>query len=96
MAQVIWTEQASAELLEIGEYLEEYSEYYAKAWVRKIYARVTNLEKFPYMGRVVPEIGDKNIRELIEGKYRLIYELLGEDIILIQKIFHSSRNLDQR
>ncbi len=48
------------------------------------------------MGRVVPEIGDKNIRELIEGKYRLIYELLGEDIILIQKVFHSSRNLDQR
>jgi hypothetical protein len=31
MAQVILTEQASAELIEIGEYLEEYSEYYAKA-----------------------------------------------------------------
>jgi toxin ParE1/3/4 len=60
--------------------------------MRKIYARVTRLEKFPYMGCVVPEIGDKNIRELIEGKYRLIYELLGEDIILIQKIFHSSRD----
>ena len=44
------------------------------------------------MGRVIPEIGRVRYRELIEGNYRLMYELLDEDIILIQRVIHQARD----
>jgi len=47
----------------------------------------------PKVGRKVPERNDENIRELIEGNYRIIYELRGEERIEVLLIHHSSRTL---
>jgi len=43
------------------------------------------------MGRVVPEIGDVNIRELFLYSYRLIYEL-SSDKIEILAIIHGKQD----
>lgn len=91
MAEVIWTTVATKELEDIGFYLEAYSEYYAKAIVKKIYSKVGTLTKFTMLGRVIPEVNDPKFREIIEGNYRVMYELLDEDVILIQRVIHSSR-----
>ena len=32
--------------------------------------------QFPNAGRVVPEFQDENVRELIEGQYRIVYRIL--------------------
>lgn len=92
MAEVIWTETATREIIEIGEYLEEYSSYYARKIVQQLYIRTSQLSSFPQMGRVIPEIGRGKYRELIEGNYRLMYEILDEDIVLVQRVIHQSRN----
>jgi toxin ParE1/3/4 len=92
MAQVIWTEQATAELEEIAHYLDAFSVHYAAAIVKKLYGRAQVLGQFPRMGRVIPELGDGRRRELLEGNYRLMYELLDEDVILIQRVIHSARD----
>jgi toxin ParE1/3/4 len=92
MAEVIWTQTATQEIVEIGEYLEGYSVVYARKTVRSLYSRATQLASFPEMGRVIPEIGRERYRELIEGNYRLMYELLDEDIILIQRVIHQARD----
>lgn len=47
------------------------------------------------MGRKVPEFDREEFRQLLEGDYRIIYELLDEDVVLIIKILHSSRNLER-
>ena len=47
----------------------------------------------PKVGRIVPEKNDENIRELIEGNYRIIYEIRGEDRIEVLLVHHSSRPL---
>ena len=43
------------------------------------------------MGRIVPEIGDPNVRELIVYSYRLIYEILPEEIRILALI-HGKRD----
>ena len=92
MAQVIWTETATQEIINIGEYLEGYSVNYARLTIQRFYNRATQLASFPEMGRIIPEIDDKRYRELIEGNYRLMYEILSDDIILIQRVIHQSRD----
>jgi toxin ParE1/3/4 len=50
----------------------------------------------PELGRIVPEKGDASIRELIEGNYRIIYEVKDPDRVEILLVHHSSRPLEIR
>ncbi|MCY7351941.1 MAG: type II toxin-antitoxin system RelE/ParE family toxin [Cytophagaceae bacterium] len=92
MATVVWSEKASDDVEKLAEYLAEESPPYASRLVELLYAKTDLLEKFPRVGRVVPEFEIDSIREIIFPPYRIIYELLDEDLVLIQKVFHSSRN----
>lgn len=93
MGQVIWTEQAYHDLQAIYEYIAESSKSYAKLISEKLFTRTQLLVSFPEMGRRVPEFQRDNVRELIEGSYRIIYEIMSDDLVLIQTIWHSSRPL---
>ncbi|MCY7351084.1 MAG: type II toxin-antitoxin system RelE/ParE family toxin [Cytophagaceae bacterium] len=94
MAQVIWTQTATAEIEEIAEYLSAYSEHYASLIISKIYQKTGLLISFPKLGRVIPEMTDPTRRELLEGNYRIMYELVNEDIVLIQRVIHTSRKFE--
>lgn len=45
----------------------------------------------PHSGRIVPELSQKNIREIIKGNYRIIYSLKDDFTIIILTIHHSAR-----
>jgi len=92
MATVVWSEDASDDVEQLAEYLAEKSPTRAAKLVEMLYAKTDLLEKFPRVGRVVPEFGDDTLREIISPPYRILYELLDEDLVLVQKVFHSSRN----
>ena len=54
--------------------------------------KVRLLERFPRMGRVVPEIRDEAIRELIYRQYRIVYVVdRGDEEVEVLTIFHSSQ-----
>ena len=93
MVKLIWTDQAIDDLSAIGDYISESSEKYAKLTVKKLYDRTDILKTFPLAGRIVPEKSEENIRELIEGNYRIIYEITPDNIIYIHTIYHSARDL---
>ncbi len=93
MAKLIWTDQAIKDLGHIGDYITEGSENYAKLTVKKLFDRSGILKAFPKAGRMVPEKNDENIRELIEGNYRIIYEIIYVDQINILTVYHSARDL---
>jgi len=61
--KVIWSPEAVEDLEAIAEYIERDSEFYAKAVVSKILDVARSIKDFPKIGRIVPEIGDENIRE---------------------------------
>ena len=92
MVHVNWTQQAKEDLKTIAEYISAGSVKYAKLQVIKIRSRTHILKSFAKSGRVVPEIADTNIRELIEGQFRIIYKICSHSKIDILTIHHSSRD----
>lgn len=63
---------------------------FAQVFVSRIYEMVEHLANFPQMGRMVPEVGDQTIREIIYRNYRIVYEM-REDYLRILTVFHGSR-----
>ena len=94
MAKIIFTNGARDDLHQLHEYLSQNSPAYAKRLLDKIISRVDMLHNFPQSGRKLPEApSDELLRELLEGNYRIIYELLPDERILILKIHHTLRPL---
>lgn len=62
-------------------------------YVASIVDKVDNLSLFPEMGRMVPELNLKNVREIIYGNYRIIYKIHSTDKVEIIAVHHSARML---
>jgi len=88
---VIWSTPARNDLKQIYDYIAKDSKYYAKNVVEKIITKSENLNEFPEIGRVVPEIGDDNVRELVIYSYRLIYEVVPDNVQILA-IIHGKRD----
>lgn len=92
MAAVVWSGQAKKELDDCAEYIDRDSPFYAAQFVDSILEKTKQLEIYPDSGRIVPEIGDLTIRELIHGNYRIIYKYFAsENCCQILSIYHSAR-----
>lgn len=92
MARVNWTSQALSDLEAIGDFIARDAPSFAQIFVNKVFLSVERLENFPYSGRIVPEISQDNIREIIFGSYRIVYLVNNEEVNILT-IFHSSRQL---
>lgn len=88
--EVVWSPEASEDLESIIQYIARDSEFYARAVVSKILEVSRNVCDFPLLGRIVPEIGDKKIRERFIYSYRLVYRI-EEKRILIIAVIHGKR-----
>ena len=93
MAQVEWSKLAKEDLQEIYDYISNDSERYALRVVDRIVERTEKLSVHPLTGRVVPEFEDENLRELIEGNYRIIYYMESKEKISIVRIYQGARLL---
>ncbi|MFD2601124.1 type II toxin-antitoxin system RelE/ParE family toxin [Flavobacterium suzhouense] len=91
MAEVRWTDQALYDIENIAEFIAKDSETYAKIQVERFFEETEILESFPLSGRIVPELKDKTIREIIFGNYRIIYRIFSKEYVDILTIHHSSR-----
>jgi toxin ParE1/3/4 len=89
---VIWTIPARDDLKAIFEYIALDSRFYANKVVREIIECVSTISDMPERGRIVPEINEKEIREIFIYSYRLIYQLMT-DSITVFAVIHSSRNI---
>jgi len=70
---LIWSPQALLDLEGIRTYIALDSPRYADLTVRRVVAAVERLKAFPESGRVVPERDTPDIREVIVGRYRVVY-----------------------
>ena len=89
---VRWTKPAKLDLKQIHDYIARDSKFYVQKVSQEIVDKSEKLKDFPEIGRIVPEIGDPNIRELIIYSYRLIYEILPNKIQILALI-HGKRNV---
>jgi len=72
MVHLNWTLQAEMDLKSIFDYISSDSKRYASIHVKRIREKAKLIQEHPRLGRVVPELGDENIKELIFGNYRII------------------------
>ena len=93
MVKIIWTLQAVKDLDNIAEFIAKDSVKYARLTVQNIRIKTRILKENAFLGRVVPESGIKEIRELIFGNYRIIYQVNSKDLVSILTIHHSARQL---
>lgn len=93
MADVKWTPQSLEDVEDIALFIARDSEKYAKLQVHRFFLKTEILQTQPFAGRIVPEIGKKTIRELIQGNYRIIYKIVNANRIDILTVHHSRRLL---
>ena len=96
MVRINWTFQSRDDLKAIAEYISKDSRRYAQLQVSRLVNRTKLLKTQIRAGKMVPEMNKENIRELIEGNYRIIYKIVRENQIDILTIHHAARDLAKR
>ncbi len=81
--KIIWSPLAIDRVSEIAGYISRDNPSVAQNWVDSIFQEVESLLLSPQMGRMVPEVGRKKIRELIFGNYRIIYRYESTTISIL-------------
>ena len=92
MVKILWSLQARDDLKNIYNYIKQDSVYYANNFKLNIINRIEQLIKFPKSGRIVPEYNCEQVRELIYGNYRILYEI--KDAIQILAIAHCKMKIE--
>ena len=81
--KIIWSPLAIDRASEIAEYIALDKPSAADKWITTVFSKVKQLESSPKIGRVVPEIGNEQFRELIYGNYRIIYRIEKKQVSIL-------------
>ena len=84
--KVHWTDTAEGHLDAIHAYIAQDSHEYVKRTVDRLTRRSQQIAKFPFSGRRVPEYDIDQIREVIEGPFRIIYHIKADQIDVLAVI----------
>ncbi len=94
--EVIVSRFAEDDLNEIVEYYFPLSQNYVEKVILEFEENVMSLKEYPKSGRIVPELEKQGIlqyRELIQGYYRIIYEI-SDDKVIVHTIIDGRRNFE--
>jgi len=90
--KVHWTATAESHLDAIHSYIAQDSPEYAKRTIDRLTRRSQQISTFPLSGHRVPEYDREQIREVVEGYYRIIYHIKSDQIDIIA-VIHGSRDV---
>ena len=83
MAQIIWTEPALSDLNAIAEYIALDKPDAARSLVKQVFSSVDNLEQFPELGRIPPELKLSKYREIIVDPCRIFYRIDQDKVYIL-------------
>jgi len=90
--KIIWSLQARDDLREIVLFIAADNPVIAESFGCQLLNKADLLAAFPELGRVVPEIDQENIREIVLRPYRIIYQVIpARQIVAIVRIWHGAR-----
>jgi len=89
--RVHWTDTAISHLQSIHAYIGQSSPEYALRIVDRLTKRSQQIGPFPQSGRIVPEVELPQIREVLEGPYRVIYHIKPDQVDIVAVIHGSQR-----
>jgi len=92
--ELLWSPRSVADLEEIRAFIEVDSPAWADLTVRRLVAAVERIREFPNSGRMVPERERPDLREVVAGKYRIVYRR-KPGLIEIATVFRGSREFPE-
>jgi plasmid stabilization system protein ParE len=92
VATVGWTAQALDDLEAVCLYIARDAPHIAQIFAARSFDAVDRLADFPLSGRVVPEVGRTEIREIFVYRYRLIYRYTADSVVILT-VHHGARPL---
>ncbi len=87
-----WTARARDDLVGIARFVANDNVSAARRWVNRLRKQARRAAQFPRSGRIVPEFGRPDIRELIVRNYRIVYRVLENEIHILT-VFEAHRLL---
>ena len=91
--KILWSPKALKDLHQIVTLISKDKKKTSLQWAHGVYKKVSRLKHFPHSGRIVPEVGRSDIREVIVGSYRIIYK--AGSIVSILTVFHGAKTLKE-
>ncbi len=94
--EIIWTNVAENDLINIIEYISVDSPQNALKILEKIRQKASSLYTLPERGRIVPELQDQGIfqyRELVIPPWRLMYRIADRKIF-VMSVIDSRQNVE--
>ena len=91
MGKAVWSPSALSDIDAIAEYIARDSADHAALLIARLRRAADRLMDFPRRGRIIPELDDPSCREVIEGPYRLMYRVEGDDV-WITGVVHGARD----
>ena len=92
--RIVWAPIALDRADEAARYIAGYRPAAAAKWIDGLFDVVATLRVFPHKGRMVPEVGRAEIREVLYGQYRVIYRL-EEKRLFILTVRHQRRQFSE-
>ncbi len=90
--KIILMPAALKDLEEITERIAKDDGQIAERYGAKLVDQTLSLAAFPKLGRIVPEFGDAEIREIIHNPYRIVYRVRPNSRqIHILRFWHAAR-----
>lgn len=81
--KIVWSPLAVDTVAEIAGYIAQDKPSAAEKWINTVFSKVERLKSSPEIGRIVPEIRNKQFRELLYGNYRIIYRVEKKQISIL-------------
>jgi toxin ParE1/3/4 len=81
--KIVWSPKARIRALAAVEYIAEERPSVAVNWFDALVDRIELLKDLPEQGRVVPEWGEPQVREVIHSPYRIIYEVFPDRVEIL-------------
>lgn len=90
--KVIWTEESLEKISAIEDFIGTDSPERAETFVDYLIMKGESISENPKIGRIVPEISNPDIRELIAKKYRIVYKSSKQKVEILT-VFEGHRLL---
>ena len=91
--KLVWSPLAVERALEAKAYIAADNPRAADKWAAGLVSAVSKLKRHPKLGRLVPEIGLEEYRQIVYGNYRVVYRISASTVVILT-VRHVSRLVD--
>lgn len=92
-AALVWSQEALDDIDAVAGTISRDSPYHAQRVVEMLFELGEGIAQHPQAGRIVPELGNAQVRERFVYSYRVLYEI-GDTQIDILAVIHGKRLLE--